>query len=661
MALDVSRNFSRRGFLRRMGQCVLGAAAPSLLFQSRNAWSAPKPGKKPNFVFFLVDDMGWMDTTVYGSQYYETPNMERLAKGSMRFTDAYTASPLCSPTRASIMTGQYPARLGLTTACGHLPPKPPDTPRYPEKAAPTHQVICADSLRFVRPEEYTVAEALRDAGYRTGHFGKWHLGLNPEYWPEAQGFEVSIHGVPDPGPKSYFSPYQFKGGTLTDGPVGEYIADRLTDEALKFIDAHRDEPFFVNLWHHNVHGPWGHKEEYTRQFLDKKDPRGKQGNPIMASMLKSVDESLGRILDKLEELGLADSTILIFFSDNGGNTHSNTLNDPKAPKPGAPVPPSRQDYLKWADHMAPTNNDPLREGKGTIYEGGVRVPLMVRWPGVVAPGSKSAGVVCSVDFYPTMLEMAGLTRKEGVILDGESITPLLKADGAMRRDAILLYYPHPGQELPGVAVRQGDWKLIRWFETDPKHPNEHELYNLRDDLSETTNLAAKQPQKVKALRALIDKHLADTHALLPIPNPAYDPNAWPVAGWQALGGCKLSLANGALIVEGKDQRTQMWTADVPQNKGVWTVRLRMRGENGGAAIAYWGDSKAPAFSPDRRADFKPVFDGQWHESEVQFESKNPLAKVRLDVATKPTRVEIDWIRLCDASGAVARAWEFDGK
>jgi arylsulfatase A-like enzyme len=481
---------SRRDFLRLCGAAALAPQPPA--------------ARKPNIVFFLMDDMGWMDTTVYGSRYYDTPNMERLARRSMIFTDAYSASPLCSPTRASILTGKYPARTGITTACGHTPPAPPDASRFAEKAAPARRYLLPDSLCFLRPDEFTIAEAFKEAGYRTGHVGKWHLGLYPEHWPDKQGFDVAIHGKPDPGPPSYFSPYRFKAGTLKDGPPGEYITDRLTDEALRFLEANRQGPFLLHFWQHSVHGPWGYKEELARRYADRKDPRGKQNNPIMAAMLKSADESLGRVLDKLDELGIADNTIFIFFSDNGGNTHSRI----------------------GPDSLPPTNNEPLREGKGRLCEGGTRVPMMIAWPGVAKPGSKSSEVVSSVDFYPTMLEMAGLKPRPGIPLDGESIVPVLKQTGKLKREAIFCYFPHGGPARPpGAYVRKGDWKLIRYYETGPEHPEELELFNLRDDLSETTNLAAKQPERVRAMNALIDDFLRRTNAVVPKPNPNYRPGA----------------------------------------------------------------------------------------------------------------------------------------
>ena len=459
---------------------------------------------RPNIVFFLMDDMGWMDTTVYGSRYYDTPNMERLARRGMIFTDAYAASPLCSPTRASILTGKHPARTGITTACGHTQPAPPDSSRFPEKAPPQRRWLIPDSLCFLKPGEYTIAEAFKAAGYRTGHIGKWHLGLNPEHWPDKQGFDIALHGKPDPGPPSYFSPYGFRAGTLKDGPKGEYITDRVTNESLAFLEQHKQgTPFLLHIWHYAVHGPWGYKEELAAPFEMKTDPRGKQNNPIMASMLKSADESLGRVLDKLDELGLTKNTIFIFFSDNGGNIHSRI-----GPK-----------------DLPPTNNEPLSEGKGRLREGGTRVPCMVAWPGVVKPGSKSVDVISSVDWYPTMLEMAGLKPQSGLPLDGVSIVPALRGE-SLKRDSIFCYFPHGGPARPGGAyVRKGDLKLIRYYDTGPEHTDEIELFNLRADIGETTNLASKMPDKVRELTALLDDFLVRTHAVVPKPNPAFNPSA----------------------------------------------------------------------------------------------------------------------------------------
>ncbi len=332
--------------------------------------------RKPNVIVFLVDDMGWMDCGAYGSKYYETPNIDRFATRAMRFTDAY-AQPLCSPTRASLLTGKYSARHGITSASGHQPPQAVGHKFLPETAAATQAMLTPESKNFLEPSEITLAETLRDAGYRTGHFGKWHLGLTQPHWPEQQGFDVAFHCHPDPGPPgNYFSPYgvlptgqpggKNKVGTITDGPAGEYIVDRLADEAVKFIAENKGGPFFLNLWNYGVHGPWGHKPDYTQAFASKKDPRGVQGNPIMASMLRSVDECFGRILDALEKQGLAENTIIVFNSDNGGNTHSNVPDNAKTAKAEKSKSESLADWRKWAGNQPPTINTPLRDGKGTL-------------------------------------------------------------------------------------------------------------------------------------------------------------------------------------------------------------------------------------------------------------------------------------------------------
>ena len=378
-----------------------------LLLRALVVTSAHAAERKPNVILFLVDDMGWMDCGIYGSKYYETPNMDRFAKRAMRFTDAY-AQPLCSPTRASLLTGKYSARHGITSATGHQPPQPAGHPFLPDTAPPNQLMRTPESKNYLEPSEYTLAEALRDAGYRTGHFGKWHLGLTQPHWPEQQGFDVAFHCHPDPGPPgNYFSPYGVKPagnpggknkvGTITDGPAGEYIVDRLAEEAVKFVTENKDRPFFLNLWNYGVHGPWGHKPEYTQAFMTKKDPRGVQGNPIMASMLKSVDECFGRLLDTLDRLGLAENTIIIFNSDNGGNTHSNVPDTAKTANAEKNKSESLADWRKWAGPQPPTINTPLRDGKGTLYEGGTRVPLMWSWAGHIQPGTVSDAVVGHID------------------------------------------------------------------------------------------------------------------------------------------------------------------------------------------------------------------------------------------------------------------------
>jgi arylsulfatase A-like enzyme len=496
--------------------------------------------RRPNVILFLVDDMGWTDGTPYGSTYYDTPNLQRLADQGMRFTRAYS-QPLCSPTRACLLTGQSAARHGIIVPNGHLAPV---ARSRPESGPPHLAVLYPTSQSFLEPAAYTLAEAVRDAGYRTGHFGKWHLGLTEPYWPEKQGFDVAFHCHPDPGPPGgYFSPYGVsppgtappKGakqvfGTITDGPPGEYITDRLTDEAIRFVEesvaADRARPFFLNLWHYGVHGPWGHKESLTAEMARRTDPSGRQDNPVMASMLKSVDESLGRLLDTLDRLGIADDTLVIFTSDNGGNTHSNTDHDAKRGKKAADDRQERADtaiasYRKWAGHKPPTSNAPLRAGKGTMYEGGVRVPLIVRFPGRVRPGSTSDAIVGCTDVYPTVLELAGIGRRPDHPIDGFSYAAALRGTGGPARDTYVIWFP---TKAGGVSVYQGDWKLIRRYEERPDdYEGTRELFNLADDVGETTNLAMRMPLKVEELDAIIDRHVADTGGLAPRPNPAHRP------------------------------------------------------------------------------------------------------------------------------------------
>ncbi|HOX37298.1 MAG TPA: sulfatase [Candidatus Brocadiia bacterium] len=641
---------TRREFARSLGIGVAALAAPGLIGcaapgvsdgrkSDDSADDSAQPVKnrrRPNIVFILADDMGWMDSTVYGSRYYETPNLERLAARGMTFTDAYAANPLCSPTRASILAGQYPARLRITTPSGHLPPLEND-PLMPESARPWEKMICPRSRHYLPFEERTIAEALRDAGYRTAFVGKWHLGQEP-YWPERQGFEVNIGGGHYPSPPSYHSPYKIK--TLPDGPDGEYITDRLTGEALNYIERNKDAPFFLCLWHYAVHGPWGHKEEITKTFEGRSDPRGKQGNPIMASMLKSLDESVGRVLDKLDALGLSDDTILIFFSDNGGNVHERI----------------------GPDLLPPTDNFPLRGGKAMIYEGGTREPLIVCWPGAVAPGSRCSEVVSSVDFYPTILEAAGGAAAPGQVLDGVSITPLLRQTGKLSREAIFCHFPHEIGTLivPCTYVRKGDWKLIRFHMTNDDFPNRFELYNLREDISETVNLAERMPDKVAELDALIGRFLLDTGALVPVPNPDYDPKTAPVDRWFPSRDCRISRAGGALVIESAGPDPFIQTGDVPKESGEMLIAFRMRSSSAGGGQFFWATGASPQFGPKLRLDFQPVHDGVWHEYEVRFTASHRLQSVRIDPSTAPGRIELDRICLLRADGRELKTWDFGG-
>ena len=632
--------------------------------------------------------MGWMDCGAYGSQYYETPNIDRFARRAMRFTNAY-AQPLCSPTRASLLTGKYSARHGITSATGHRPPQPAGQKLLPDTAPPAQAMLMPDSKNYLEPSEYTLAEALRDAGWRTGHFGKWHLGLTPPHWPEQQGFDVAFHCHPDPGPPgNYFSPYnvkptgeprgQSKVGTITDGPAGEYIVDRLADEAVKFIADNKDRPFFLNLWNYGVHGPWGHKPEYTKAFMDKKDPRGVQGNPIMASMLKSVDECFGRVLEALEKNGLLENTIIIFNSDNGGNTHSNTGEGAKEKKKteASGEDTVGADWRKWAGKQPPTINTPLRDGKGTLYEGGTRVPLLWSWAGHIQPGGTSDAVVGHIDLYPTLLDLAGVPRPAQQKMDGVSYAAVLRQTGALERKAFFNYFPHAGVgRAGGVWARSGDWKLIRWFGAPAGDDARHELYNLRDDLSETTNLAAAQPARVKELDALIDGFLADTGATFPRPNPAYQPALArptkakaaaatddPLEGWKARQ-CEAVVKDGVLTMTGNGKAAAAFLGHaMGRTTGPVVVKLRVRTSAGGPGKVEWLPSGQAGGGADAQSVAFAVAAGEWQELAVTIPTPGPLGTMRLYLPAGAQPLELDWAEV-RGTGANAKPqrWDFGAR
>lgn len=644
---------------------------PLCTFLTAAALCSVRAAEKPNVILFLVDDMGWMDSGAYGSEYYETPNIDRFAKRAMRFTDAY-AQPLCSPTRASLLTGQYSARHGITSATGHQPPQPAGHKFLPDSAPANQPMIAPESKNYLEPAQYTLAEALRDAGYRTAHIGKWHLGLTEPYWPEQQGFSTAFHCHPDPGPPSYFSPYgvirtgepggKNKVGTITDGPDGEYIVDRLTEEAIKFIEANKSRPFYLNLWQYGVHGPWGHKLEYTKQFFGKKDPRGVQGNPIMASMLKSVDESFGRILYTIDRLGLADNTIIIFNSDNGGNTHSNTEEDGKVKKRKADDP-FLLDWRKWAGVQPPTINTPLRDGKGSLYEGGTRVPLMWSWPGHIKPGTVSDAVVGHIDLYPTLLDLTGLPRPAQQKMDGVSYAKVLKSEGKLDRLAFFNYFPHADLDRAGgISVRSGDWKLIRWFAPQPGDERRYELYNLRNDLSETRNLAAAEPERVKTLDALIDGFLADTGATYPRPNPAYKPatpkiSDDPLEGWKARG-CEASVKNGVLSVTGSGRPGAAFLGHaMGKTTGPVTLKLRVRTSEGGSGKVEWMGNEQVAGT--KSVVFK-IPAGNWQELSVEIPGTGLIGTTRIYLPAGSKPLELDWIEIPGKNSKTSlQRWDFN--
>jgi arylsulfatase A len=442
------------------------------------AHAAPQTTRPPNILFLLVDDMGWRDLGCYGSNFYETPNIDRLASQSVRFTDAYAACPVCSPTRASILSGQYPARLHLTD---WIPGR---------KQWPTARLLTPPFEQQLSLSVPILPQSLKPLGYATASIGKWHLG-GPDFYPDRHGFDLNVAGTQRGSPTSYFGPFDLP--NLTGGTKDDYLTDRLTVEAERFIEANRARPWFLYLPEFAVHLPEQAKPDLVERFRRKVDRGNPQHDPVYAAMIASLDENVGRILKKLDDLDLARHTAIFFMSDNGGVVNEGTRKEPV------------------------TSNAPLRAGKGHVYEGGIREPMMVRWPGVTRAGTVNHTPVSSVDFYPTILEMAGANILTGG--DGASFVPLLRGR-SLRREPLFWHYPHYSNQggPPAGAVRSGDYKLIEFYED-----GRLELYNLARDIGESEDLSKSEPKRAAELHAALKKWRQSVDAAMPTENPKYDP------------------------------------------------------------------------------------------------------------------------------------------
>lgn len=493
----VGKTLTRRSFLGAMGALALAASGVEVA-TGRPGQAAAAP---LNVVLILADDLGWTDLACFGSDLYETPNLDRLAREGMRFTQNYSACTVCSPTRAALLTGKYPARLHITD---WIPGMMPANPK----------LLVPDWTKYLPLEEKTLGDAFKAAGYATASIGKWHLG-GPDYWPEHHGFDLNVAGTEAAAPPSYIAPWNI--ATLSEGKPGEYITHRLGEEAVKFIEGAKDRPFFLYLPHFAVHitqkgevqGPPELVAKYQRKLRDGLT----HTNAAYGAMVETMDATVGRIRAKLEELKLAERTLIIFTSDNGGR-------------------------------IPTTSNKPLRYGKASAYEGGVRVPLIVHWPGVTRAGSESDAPVITMDLHATLLEACGLPAAQKT--DGVSLVPLLRGGGGLKREAIYWHYPHHqwyqlGGTMPYGAIRAGDYKLIEFY-----NDMRVELYNVREDIGEQHDLAAAMPEKAQALRAKLHAWREEVGAQMPRPNPNYNP-AKPEAPPKRKGkkGAKQGRAEGA--------------------------------------------------------------------------------------------------------------------
>ncbi len=596
-------------------------------------WPAPAAARQPNIVFMLADDLGWMDTGFQGSEYYQTPHLDALAARGMTFSHAYSASPLCSPTRASLLTGQTPGRLRFTRPSGHYPEVVLD-PAVPEKAGAQYKATSPDTRTRLPLNYRTLAEELQSHGYRTAFMGKWHLGSAP-YLPEDQGFEKVIGGRANPGPPEgkYFAPWQ-PDANIPPVPEGTHIDDVLADQAIAYIEERKAEPFFLCLWFYDVHAPFEAKADLVAKYKNREGSNGQQC-PEMAAMIETLDAAAGRVLGALDRLGLRDDTIVIFTSDNGGN------------------------MFDVVDGVYPTSNAPLRGGKGTNYEGGVRVPLVMAWGDKFKPGSKSDASVTSPDFYPTLLELTGNALLPEVHKDGVSFAAALRGED-YARPPIDSHFPHPylkQNSRANSSLTDGTWKFYRYFFDADDATDRLELYNLADDVGERHNLAQSEPDRVAAMNAALGTRLAETAALIPAKNPAYD--GLTRRAWHGKGEIEMRTDAGVLTVRSTGDAPRIETAFTPSlggGRARFTFEIKSSAPVDGAL--YWTDKKNRKMSPDHRVTFEVTEPDVWVGKTLEFEVQGELRDLRLDPLNAPGEVSLRHLRLASDRGYPLAEWDF---
>jgi arylsulfatase A-like enzyme len=611
-----------------------------------------------NVVFILADDFGWSDTTLFGTtKFYRTPNIERLAKRGMVFTHAYSASPLCSPTRSAILTGLSPARTGITTPGCHEPQVILEA-TLPKNAPAHNKVIMPISVTRLNTNYYTLAKTLKNAGYATGHFGKWHLGAEP-YSALQHGFDVDIPHWHGPGPAgSYVAPWKFP--NFKENFPGEHIEDRMASEAVKWMEKNKDRPFFLNYWAFSVHAPFDAKKSLIEKYRSRVDPNDPQRSPTYAAMIESFDDAVGKLLDAIDRLKIADRTIIIFTSDNGGNMYDKV------------------------DGTTPTSNHPLRGGKATMFEGGTRVPCVIVWPGITKPDTTNDVLVQSEDFYPTLLDGLGIKPAPDQRFDGISILPALKGN-TLSREAIFQYFPHspkvPDFLPPSVSVHtKDDWKLIRIFHDGENGAHRYLLFNLRDDIGEKHNLADQKPELVRELDALIEKFLADTKAVVPVPNPAYDPaknriesesrrtqekrtesrrtanKPSVVGGYQISKDTQLEIGDGELRIKSNGNDPWISIRNLPSDiKGPFKVKLRLSSTGKGKGVVYYATKTNPNYHIECSVSFDIQHDGKFHDYEITLPVES-ISAIRIDPGNAPGDIIITGLALYDTHGTPAKTW-----
>ncbi len=618
---------------------------------------------RPNVVLILADDLGVSDLGCFGSTYHETPNLDRLASRGVRLTNAYAASPLCSPTRASILTGQHPARIGITAPVCHLPTVQLEKRLLVSRSA---RVLVADSVTRLDSKYYTLAEALKDAGYATGHFGKWHLGHNltadEAYEPKDQGFDIDWPHTPKaPGPGGgggYLAPWKFIRDPLITDEAGRHIDERMADEAGAFIRANKGRPFFVNFWLFSVHSPWNARADSIAHFSKKTDPANPQRNPLYAAMVKSMDAAVGRLLHHLEESGEADNTLVVFWSDNGGYAY----------------PPKKTDPEGYAEIPA-TSNLPYRSGKASIYEGGTREPGLVVWPGRIKAGATADFLMQSTDLYPTLLTICGVSRKPGQRVDGVDQAAALMG-GASPRTHVFCHFPHgtatQASAMDGFyassSLRRGGMKLIRFYARADDGSDEFELYDLANDPGERHNLAGERPEMVTELSNLLQSHLVDTDAVIPLLNSDRSTVAPPAArvaidkpmaaddlsgGWKNRAGVAV-VRDGALSVQSKGPASFLGVS-VRLAPGTARFSFRVRAPQAGegriALLATAGAAEALS------VPYRVAGESVWQTVTIELPVKENVSILRLYLPSGSAAIDLDDIVIVPSQGG-SRRWTF---
>jgi len=625
----------------------------SFLLAPLAARAADRP---PNVVLILADDLGVRDLGCFGSTFHETPNLDRLAARGVRLTNAYSASPLCSPTRSSILVGQHPARTGITAPACHLPKVQVRKQLLTDDA----RVHVANSVTRLAPDYHTLAEALAAAGYATAHFGKWHLGHNmaagDAYEPRDQGFDVDWPHTPKaPGPAGgYLAPWTFIADPAIRDEAGRHVDERMADEAGAFIRASKGRPFFVNFWLFSVHSPWNARADHIEHFT-KKTAAGPQKNPLYAAMVKSLDDAVGRLLRHLDESGEAENTLVVFWSDNGGYAY----------------PPKKTDPAGYAEIPA-TSNLPYRSGKASLYEGGTREPGIVVWPGRVKAGTTADFLIQSTDLYPTLLAACGAAPKPGQTIDGFDQTTAL-AGGPAPRTRIFCHFPHGNAArdavmdgfYAGSSLREGDLKLIRFYGRADDGSDELELYDLATDPGERRNLAGERPEIATRLNDELQRYLVETDAVIPRFNPTFGkvaqaaPAKKPAApddipgGWKNRAGAAV-VRDGVLTVQSKGADSFLGVgAGLPAGTARFSFRVRApQAGEGRVAIVSAADAGEKLSVP-----YTVAGDSMWETVTLELPVASQAGILRLYLPSGSGAVDFDDIVLTPPHGA-PRRWTF---